>query len=173
MYMYVFCLCSGIDPNNPSSVWIYVVTTMAVAGALLYMYQNVSEEITWKEFVNQYLGKGVVRKTYSPTCSEDHMLIKTVFTGPQLYTFHAIEPAYKDHLCIRTTFCWSLGWSLYSSFTVAPNSSHSWKNPLLIVIESSNTHSGTCGTLSRSQSSVVLTNSSILCKTMQVEVITA
>ncbi len=28
------------------------------------------------------------------------------------------EPAYKDHLCIRTTFCWSPGWSLQTSFAV-------------------------------------------------------
>ncbi len=35
-----------------------------------------------------------------------------------VYTFHAIKPAYKDHLCIRSTFCWSLGWSLYTNFTV-------------------------------------------------------
>ncbi len=29
-----------------------------------------------------------------------------------------MELVYKDHLCIRTTFCWSLGWSLYTSSTV-------------------------------------------------------
>ncbi len=45
-----------------------------------------------------------------PPVYKDHMLIKT--------TFHAIKPTYKDHLCIRTTFYWSLGWSLYTSFTV-------------------------------------------------------
>ncbi len=33
------------------------------------------------------------------SCSKDHMHI-----GPQVYTFHAVEPAYKDNLCIRTTF---------------------------------------------------------------------
>ncbi len=48
------------------------------------------------------------------TCSKDHLYITTTclwrphFTGPQVYTFHAIEPAiepaYKDHLCIQTTF---------------------------------------------------------------------
>ena len=29
---------------------------------------------------------------------------------PQGYIFivHVIEPVYKDHLCIRTTFCWTL-----------------------------------------------------------------
>ncbi len=40
------------------------------------------------------------------------------FTVPHGYTFHVIEPAYKDHLSIRTTFGVSLGWSLYTSFTV-------------------------------------------------------
>ena len=29
-----------------------------------------------------------------------------------------IEPAYKDHLCTRTTFGWSLWWSLYTSLAV-------------------------------------------------------
>ncbi len=64
---------------------------------------------------------------YSETCSKDHPYIKTTclyrpyITGPQGYTFHVNEPAYKDHLhvCIRTTFCWSLRWSLYTSFTVS------------------------------------------------------
>ncbi len=37
------------------------------------------------------------------------------FTDPQGYTFHVIKPEYKDHLCRRTTYCWSLGWSLYTS----------------------------------------------------------
>ncbi len=31
--------------------------------------------------------------------------MKTTFYGHQGYTFHVIEPAYKDHLCIRTIFC--------------------------------------------------------------------
>ncbi len=64
---------------------------------------------------------------YSQTCSKDHLFIKITclerphFTGPQRYTFHVIEPAYRDQLCIRTTFCWSLGWfyiqvSLYQFF---------------------------------------------------------
>ena len=35
-----------------------------------------------------------------------------------MYTLNAIEPACKDHLCIRTTFCWSLWWSLYTSVAV-------------------------------------------------------
>ena len=39
-------------------------------------------------------------------------------TGSQKYTFHFIAREYKDHLCIRTRLCWSLGWSLYTSFTV-------------------------------------------------------
>ncbi len=54
--------------------------------------------------------------------SMDHLLIKPKrphLTSPQGYTFHVIEPAYKDHLCIRTIFRWSLGWSLYTSFTVS------------------------------------------------------
>ncbi len=34
---------------------------------------------------------------------------------PAIY-FHIIEPAYKDHLCIRSIFCWSLEWSLFTSF---------------------------------------------------------
>ncbi len=50
---------------------------------------------------------------------KDHLIIKTAFyTGAQVYNFRAIEPAFKDQLCIRATFCWSLGWSLYTSFTV-------------------------------------------------------
>ncbi len=39
-------------------------------------------------------------------------------TSPQIYTCHVIEPKYKNHLCIRTIFCWSLGLSLYTNFTV-------------------------------------------------------
>ncbi len=35
-----------------------------------------------------------------------------------MHTFHVIEPAYKDHLCIRTTFCWSVGLSLNATFSV-------------------------------------------------------
>ncbi len=35
-----------------------------------------------------------------------------------MYTFHAIKPAYKDHLCIRTTFRWFLEWAIYTSFAV-------------------------------------------------------
>ncbi len=60
----------------------------------------------------------------SQTWSKDHMYIKTTnlyrpyFTGPQGYTIHVIEPTYKDHLCIRTTFGFSLRWSLYTSLTV-------------------------------------------------------
>ncbi len=34
----------------------------------------------------------------------------TVVTSPWWYTFYVIKPAYKGHLCIRTTFGWSLGW---------------------------------------------------------------
>ncbi len=29
-----------------------------------------------------------------------------------------IKPAYKDHLCIRIIICWSLVWSLHTSFAV-------------------------------------------------------
>ena len=62
---------------------------------------------------------------YSQSCSKHHLciykyhlLIETVFYGfPDVY-FHAIELAYKHHLSIRTTFCWSLRWSLYRNFTV-------------------------------------------------------
>ncbi len=35
-----------------------------------------------------------------------------------MYTFRAIESAFKDHLYIRTTFYLSLGLSLYKYFTV-------------------------------------------------------
>ncbi len=34
--------------------------------------------------------------------------------GPQGYTFHVFEPAYKDHLCISATFSWSLGCMVYT-----------------------------------------------------------
>ncbi len=36
---------------------------------------------------------------------------RTQFTCPQGYTFHVIKPHIKasGHLCIRTTFCWSVG----------------------------------------------------------------
>ncbi len=68
-----------------------------------------------------------------------HLYIKTTclrrphFTGPQLDTFHVIEPAYKDHLlCIRTTFCWSLGRSLYTSFTV--QSTFLWGNRKILNV---------------------------------------
>ncbi len=33
-------------------------------------------------------------------------------------SLRVIELAYKDHLCRKTTALWSLGWSLYTSFTV-------------------------------------------------------
>ncbi len=46
---------------------------------------------------------------------KDHLLH---FTNPQGYSFHVINPSYKDQLCIRITFCWSLERSLYTSFTV-------------------------------------------------------
>ncbi len=59
---------------------------------------------------------------YSETGCKDHLYMKAIcskrphFTGPQVHTFHAVEPAYKDHLCIKTRFCWCLGWSLYTTF---------------------------------------------------------
>ncbi len=54
---------------------------------------------------------------------EDHLYIKRpaltpCFADPELYTFHASKPVYKDHLTIRTTLCWPLGLSLYICFTV-------------------------------------------------------
>ncbi len=55
---------------------------------------------------------------YSQTCSKDHLLIKTVLQVPRCILSVLYFPAYKDHLCIRTTFCWSLGWSLYASLAV-------------------------------------------------------
>ena len=45
---------------------------------------------------------------YSQTCSKYHLYINTTclsrphVTSPQVYTFHAIEPAYIDHLWTRT-----------------------------------------------------------------------
>ncbi len=57
---------------------------------------------------------------YSQTCSiKTTHLERPHFTGPQEYTFNIIELAYKGHLYIRTIFCWSLWWSLYTSFTVS------------------------------------------------------
>ncbi len=58
---------------------------------------------------------------YSQIYRQDHPYKKTTclwrhFTGSQGYIFHGIEPAYKDHLCIMTTCCWFLGWSLCTSF---------------------------------------------------------
>ena len=44
---------------------------------------------------------------------KEHLYIETTwlqrphFTCPQGYTFLLIEPAYIDHLCVRTTFYWS------------------------------------------------------------------
>ena len=49
----------------------------------------------------------VIKATY-----KDH-----IAQVPRGYTFHVIEPAYKDHLCIRTHFVGS-GGGLHTSFTV-------------------------------------------------------
>ncbi len=42
-----------------------------------------------------------------PPAHKDHIL-----HIPRV-SFHVTEPAYKDHLCVRTTFYWSTGWWLY------------------------------------------------------------
>ncbi len=62
---------------------------------------------------------------YIQTCSKDNLYIKTTWlfngppsTGPQGYTFRAIEAVYKDHPCIRTTFCCALDLVIYSNFCV-------------------------------------------------------
>ncbi len=52
----------------------------------------------------------------SQTVSKDHLYIRPPASKDHI--LHVIEPAHIDHLCIRTTFCWSLGWSLYTSFAV-------------------------------------------------------
>ncbi len=52
-----------------------------------------------------------------PPAYKDHILQ----VPPKVYTFHAIEPSYKNNLyisMIKTIFCWSIGWSSYTSFTV-------------------------------------------------------
>ncbi len=50
---------------------------------------------------------------------KDHLLIRTIFYRSPVVTFAMfLNLPYKDHLFIRTTLCWSLGWSLYTSFTV-------------------------------------------------------
>ncbi len=59
------------------------------------------------------------RKKYSLTCSKDHLYIDHILQVSRCILsmlLNLIPP--KDHLCIRTTFFWSLGWSLYTSFTV-------------------------------------------------------
>ena len=51
-------------------------------------------------------------------CIADHLPVTTTFDrSPGLY-IHDIEPTYKDHLRIKTTVCWSQGWSLYTSIIV-------------------------------------------------------
>ncbi len=63
--------------------------------------------------------KNTVKPALKTTCKyKGHLLIKTTLYGPHGYTFNISEPAYKDRLCIRIIFCWSLGWFLYTSFTV-------------------------------------------------------
>ncbi len=59
-----------------------------------------------------------VKLALKPPVYKDHMRIRTTsFSTPEVY-FHVIECVYKDHLCIKSTLFWSLGWSLYASFTV-------------------------------------------------------
>ena len=55
-----------------------------------------------------------VKPALKATCID----IPPPFTGPQVYAFHANEPVYKEHLCVRPTFCWSLDLSLYTSSTI-------------------------------------------------------
>ncbi len=59
---------------------------------------------------------------YSVTRSKGHLPIKSTFTGLQYagvyFSMLLHLHIYKDHLCIRTMFCWSPEWSLYTSFTV-------------------------------------------------------
>ena len=55
-------------------------------------------------------GGGVV-VLYSQAYCVDHLYLKTTFYRSPGYIFHVTEPAYKDHLCIRITLCWSLWWS--------------------------------------------------------------
>ncbi len=59
---------------------------------------------------------------HSLFCSTPKPTLKTTFMKRppackghilQGYTFDVIEPAYKDHLCNRTSFCWSL-WQSYT-----------------------------------------------------------
>ena len=70
------------------------------------------------------------------------MYIKTTcllgphFTDPHGNTLLIIEYAHKDHLCIRTTFCWPISWSLYTSFAVF-NKINPDKGPILYQCESS------------------------------------
>ncbi len=52
--------------------------------------------------------------SYSQTCPKDHLYIKTFCRSPGVY--YAIDPTYQDDLCIRTTFCRSLGWSITHNF---------------------------------------------------------
>ncbi len=80
----------------------------------LYSYENLKKKIN-------HIVKPPLKHLYikTPCWYRPH------FTSPQryhIYAFYVIAwPAYKDHLCIRTIFCRSLEWSLYTSFTVIWN----------------------------------------------------
>ena len=53
------------DPNDPNNRLFYgIVTGVAVIG-LLSLYQGQYKEITWREFVNNYLNKGVVSMKFA------------------------------------------------------------------------------------------------------------
>ena len=62
--------------------------------------------------------------SYIATCNKDHLYTKTtcpkcpLLYYPQCQLYYTTTPLYRDHLSTVATYFWSLGWSLYTGFTV-------------------------------------------------------
>lgn len=73
----------GDFPWDEKDFRYMAVTVAGVSSILLYFYfRDSGREITWKEFVHRYLGRGVVRtslcegvqRTFNGACGEGHIL---------------------------------------------------------------------------------------------------
>ena len=60
-----FCRSKGFDPEDPNTKYFYYGFAASVAlAALFILYQGAYQEVTWKEFVANYLNKNVVSRSW-------------------------------------------------------------------------------------------------------------
>ena len=140
-------LTFSVGLNNIFSqrtVSVALVDRWSHSSILITIEKNLDDQLRKRGFLihGRFLECGEMRnfahRPYSqrPQVHKDHLLITTTFTSPHNYTFHVTEPVYIDHLCIRTIFCWFLGWSLYTSFTIFVKA-HNLLNSCSIYIQCS------------------------------------